>query len=158
MQVERCKQADNWVKLNINGSSLRNSSLVNAGDIVEVKYHRGIWVSGFSRAVDIPTSVTAEPWDIKDELNLFNQLQLQLDKGCSETVETVWTNIDHSDPGILVVHKIVKCGKALWKWSLSCFGNVRMGLELKRKITSASREGGTGVRGKFSGVGVKKWS
>ena len=78
MQVEWCKQADNWVKLNINGSSLGNSGLVNTGDIVEVKDHRGIWVSGFSRAVDIPTGVTAKPWDIKDELNLFNQLQLQL--------------------------------------------------------------------------------
>ena len=42
VQVEWCKQADNWVKLNINGSSLDNSSLVNAGDIVEVKDHRGI--------------------------------------------------------------------------------------------------------------------
>ena len=42
VQVEWCKQADNWVKLNINGSSLGNSGLVNAGDIVEVKDHRGI--------------------------------------------------------------------------------------------------------------------
>ena len=42
VQVEWCEQADNWVKLNINGSSLGNSSLVNAGDIVEVKDHRGI--------------------------------------------------------------------------------------------------------------------
>ena len=42
VQVEWCKQADNWIKLNINGSSLGNSSLVNAGDIVEVKDHRGI--------------------------------------------------------------------------------------------------------------------
>ena len=42
LQVEWCKQADNWVKLNINGSSLGNSGLVNTGDIVEVKDHRGI--------------------------------------------------------------------------------------------------------------------
>lgn len=42
VQVEWRKQADNWVKLNINGSSLGNSSLVNAGDLVEVKDHGGI--------------------------------------------------------------------------------------------------------------------
>lgn len=42
LQVEWCKQADNWVKLNINGSSLGDSSFLNAGDIVEVKDHRGI--------------------------------------------------------------------------------------------------------------------
>lgn len=42
VQVEWRKQANNWVKLNINGSSLGNLSLVNAGDIVEVKDHRGI--------------------------------------------------------------------------------------------------------------------
>ena len=42
MQVEWCKQADDWVKLNINGSTLGHSVLVNAGDIVEVKDHRGI--------------------------------------------------------------------------------------------------------------------
>lgn len=35
--------------------------MVNAGDLVEVEDHRGISISGFSRAVDIPTSVTAEP-------------------------------------------------------------------------------------------------
>ena len=42
VQVKWCKQADNWVKLNTNGSSLGNSSLVNAGDIVEVRDHKPI--------------------------------------------------------------------------------------------------------------------
>lgn len=89
-------------------------------------------------------------------MNLFNQLQLQLDKGCSETVEAVWTNIDHSDPGVRVVHKIDKCGKALQKWSFKLFWECTEGLGVEEKTTSAGREGGTGVQGKFSGVGVNK--
>lgn len=63
------------------------------------------------------------------------------DKGCFETVETIWTNIDHSNPGIHVINKIDKCGKALRKWSLSCFRSVRRKLELKRKqIQQAEKE------------------
>ena len=62
----------------------------------------------------------------------FEEMWL-LDKGCFETVETIWTNIDHSNLGNRVINKIDKCRKALRKWSLSCFRNVRRELELKRK-------------------------
>ena len=38
------------------------------------------------------------------------------------------------DPGIQVVHKIDKCGKALTSWSQRYFGSVRSDLEQTRKI------------------------
>ena len=71
-------------------------------------------------------------------------------------VETVWTNIDPFDPGIREVHKIVKCGKAFMKMEFKLFWQCKEGLGVEEKITSAGREGGTGIRGKFSGVGIKK--
>ena len=37
------------------------------------------------------------------------------------------------DPGIQVVNKINKCGKALTSWSRSCFCSVRRDLEQARK-------------------------
>ena len=74
----------------------------------------------------IESSPPLKPFRFK-EMRLF-------DNGCFETVEVVWTNIDHMDPGIQVVHKIDKCGKALTSWSRRYFGSVRRDLEQTRKI------------------------
>ena len=54
----------------------------------------------------------------------FEEMRL-LDGGCDEIIEAIWTNINHMDPGIRVVNKIDKCGKALTPWSQNCFGSVR---------------------------------
>ena len=62
----------------------------------------------------------------------FEEMRL-LDGGCDETIEVVWTNINHVDSGIRVFNKINKCGKALTSWSRNCFGSVRRDLEQARK-------------------------
>nr|POF22483.1 hypothetical protein CFP56_59969 [Quercus suber] len=62
----------------------------------------------------------------------FEEMWLS-DKGCDETIEAVWTNINHEDPGIRVVSKVEKCGQALTSWSKKCFGSVRRDLEQARK-------------------------
>ena len=42
------------------------------------------------------------------------------------------------------------------KMEFKLFWECKEGLGVEEKITSAGREGGTGIRGKFSGVGIKK--
>ena len=73
----------------------------------------------------IETARTSKPFH-------FEEMWLS-DRGCDETIEAIWTNINHVDPGIQVVNKINKCGKALTSWSRNCFGSVRRDLEQARK-------------------------
>ena len=45
------------------------------------------------------------------------------------------------DPGIQVVNKINKCGKALTSWSWNCFGGVKRDLEqAKKKLVQAEKD------------------
>ena len=56
------------------------------------------------------------------------------DKGCAETVESVWLsqNFDHSN--FRVMAKIEKCGVELLKWSREHFGSVKKELQLNRNM------------------------
>ena len=64
----------NWVKFNMDGSSLANLGLAGGGIIQD---YNGVWISGFSRAIGSATSVTAELWALRVghklclNLNLF---------------------------------------------------------------------------------------
>ena len=83
----------------------------------------------------IPLWIVLDGIESSPPLKPFRFKEMWLfDSGCFETVEVVWTNIDHTDPGIQVVHKIDKCGKALTSWSQRYFGSVRSDLEQTRKI------------------------
>ena len=63
------------------------------------------------------------------------------DRGCDETIEVVWNNINHADPRIRIVNKINKCGKALTSWSWNCFGGVKRDLEqAKKKLVQAEKD------------------
>ena len=55
------------------------------------------------------------------------------DKGCGETIETVWTENNLEPWDTRVLKKIDKCGQELLCWSKRHFGNVRQELEKKRK-------------------------
>ena len=55
------------------------------------------------------------------------------EKGCSDTIQAVWVELDSTDPSISVIKKIEKCGVELKKWSVKSFGSIRRELELKKK-------------------------
>ena len=70
----------------------------------------------------------------------FEEMWL-IERGCTNTVQVVWTVSDPVDPGTKVIKKIERCGVELKKWSMKIFGNVRKELELKKKeIVKAERE------------------
>ena len=62
----------------------------------------------------------------------FEQMWL-MEKGCTETVETVWCENSMDPEDSKVIKKIDKCGVALSQWSKKNFGSVRNDLEQKRK-------------------------
>lgn len=61
-------------------------------------------------------------------------------KGCTKVVEAMWSSQECLDPNIIVVRKIEKCGKELKHWSKVHFGNVRSGLNLKKRLLVEAEE------------------
>ena len=55
------------------------------------------------------------------------------DKGCSETIEAVWSENSFAPWDTRVLSKINRCGQELSRWSRKSFGNVRKELERKKK-------------------------
>ena len=68
VEVSWIKPPDNWVKLNSNGASLRNSGKAGGGCVI--KDHRGAWVKGCARSIGQASSCAAELWALRDGLNL----------------------------------------------------------------------------------------
>lgn len=62
----------------------------------------------------------------------FKQMWMT-EKGCSDTIEAVWSKSSSYPWDSRVLNKIDKCGKELSRWSNKYFGNVRKQLETKRK-------------------------
>lgn len=64
------------------------------------------------------------------------------DKGCTKTIEAVWSSHDCLDLGTRVVHKIEKWGKELKRWSWLNFGNIKseMAEKKKRQIVEVEKE------------------
>lgn len=68
------KPEKNWYKLNTDGLAIGNPSKAGGGGIIQD--HNGVWISGFSRAIGIATSVEAELWALRDGLKICNPLNL----------------------------------------------------------------------------------
>ena len=54
-------------------------------------------------------------------------------KGCSDTVEAVWSINCNESWDTHVLRKLESCGAALMKWSTKSFGSVKKQLESARK-------------------------
>lgn len=75
INVKWSKPMLRWHKLNTDGSALGNPGLVGGGGII--RDHNGMWVWGFSRAIETASSVEAELWALRDGLKLCISLNLQ---------------------------------------------------------------------------------
>ena len=62
----------------------------------------------------------------------FEQMWLT-DKGCSDTVEAMWSINCNESWDTRVLRKLESCGAALTKWSTKSFGSVKKQLESARK-------------------------
>ena len=54
----------NWVKLNIDGSTLGNLVLAEGGGLIRDCH--GNWVSSFAKAIGSTLSIAAELWAVRD--------------------------------------------------------------------------------------------
>nr|POF22823.1 hypothetical protein CFP56_09797 [Quercus suber] len=77
------------------------------------------------------------------------------DKGCSDTVEAVWSMNPTAPWDTRVLRKLESCGAALTKWSKKSFGSVKKQLESARKQLKAAEKyairSGDSSRWQFSG-------
>ena len=55
------------------------------------------------------------------------------EKGCSDTVEVVWSVNSNESWDTCVLRKLESCGAAMSKWSKKSFGSVKKQLESARK-------------------------
>ncbi|GKV16176.1 hypothetical protein SLEP1_g26858 [Rubroshorea leprosula] len=62
-------------KLNTDGSVINNPGPATSRGLI--RDHRGHWIKGFSRKIDIASSLAAEIWGIRDGLLLAKQLDIQ---------------------------------------------------------------------------------
>nr|POE80367.1 hypothetical protein CFP56_10589 [Quercus suber] len=69
----------------------------------------------------------------------FEQMWLT-DKGCSDTVEAVWSMNSTAPWDTRVLRKLESCGAALTKWSKKSFGSVKKQLESARKQLKAAEK------------------
>jgi ribonuclease HI len=58
-----------WVKLNTDGSSLRNPNQAGGGGVI--RDHADHWIHGFTRRVGVATNLAAELWALRDGLSLI---------------------------------------------------------------------------------------
>ena len=71
-----------WVKLNTDGSAMKNPDRAGGGGLL--RDHDGVWLKGFARGLGFTNSILAELWALRDELLLakelgFQQLIIELD-------------------------------------------------------------------------------
>ena len=64
-----------WVKLNIDGSAMRN--LERAGGWGLIKDHDGVWLKGFARGIGYINSILPELWVLRDGLLLAKEMRIQ---------------------------------------------------------------------------------
>ena len=74
--VGRVKPPVNWVKLNTDGSAQGNPGLAEGGGLIRDCH--GNWISGFARAIGLPSSIVAELWAIRDGLTRLCFLSLEV--------------------------------------------------------------------------------
>ena len=71
-----------WVKLNTDGSAMKNPDRAGGGGLL--RDHDGVWLKGFARGLGFTNSILAEHWALRDGLLLakelgFQQLIIELD-------------------------------------------------------------------------------
>nr|POF16994.1 putative ribonuclease h protein [Quercus suber] len=66
--VQRFKPKAGWMKLNTDGSSLGNPSMVGGGGLI--RNEEGRWVVGFACKIGITSSFFVELWALRDGLSL----------------------------------------------------------------------------------------
>ena len=74
IQVRWLNPPSNWFKLNSDGLSRDNPSLVGGGRLIQNE--KGEWVKGYARAIGITTSVATELWVLWDGIRLCIALKL----------------------------------------------------------------------------------
>ena len=65
----------NWYKVNLDGSSLGNPSLVGGGGLI--RDETGKWIRGYARAIGTTTRAAAELWALRDGIRLCNAIKVQ---------------------------------------------------------------------------------
>ena len=68
VEVSWIKPPDNWVKLDSDDASLRNSGKAGGGCVI--RDHHGAWVKGCARSIGQASSCVAESWAFRDGLNM----------------------------------------------------------------------------------------
>ena len=66
----------NWYKVNLDGSSLGNPSLVGGGGLI--RDETGKWIRGYARAIGTTTRAAAELWALRDGIRLCIAIKLQV--------------------------------------------------------------------------------
>ena len=64
-----------WVKLNTDGSAMKNPDRAGGGGLL--RDHDGVWLRGFARGLGYTNSILAELWALRDGLLLAKELGLQ---------------------------------------------------------------------------------
>ena len=89
--------------------------------------------------LDVTTSDHKALWIVPEGMEfsfqkpfLFEQMWM-MDKGCTNTIETIWRKNVDEPWDTKIITKIDHCGKALTRWSRQAFGNVKREIERKRK-------------------------
>ena len=72
IQVQWLPPPVNWVKLNLDGSSMGNPGLASGGGLI--RNERGEWIKVYARAIGITMSVAAELWALRDGICLCSAL------------------------------------------------------------------------------------
>ena len=114
------KPSPDWVRLNIDGSTLGNPGRAGCGCIIWNEH--GDWLGGFSRCIGVTTSFVAELWALRDGLNLCHNMHLQA-VDIQIDAKAVVDIISNSSYSNRVVMPIVDDCKQL----ISLFFKVRIG-------------------------------
>ena len=75
IQVRWLPPPISWMKLNLDGSSMRNLGLAGRGGLI--CNENGEWVKGYTRAIGCATSVTTELWALRDGIRSTYLLKFQ---------------------------------------------------------------------------------
>lgn len=72
MQVQLIRPCEGWYELNTDDASFGNPGKAGRGGLV--RDHRGAWLKGSSHCIGNTTSVMAEFWALRDDLQLASQM------------------------------------------------------------------------------------
>ena len=64
-----------WLKLNTDGSAMRNPERAGGGGLI--RDHDGAWLKGFARGLGFTNSALAELWALRDGLLLAKEMGIQ---------------------------------------------------------------------------------